>query len=118
MCWYGVVVVACAFAYFKGFGGVGRLQSRLQKQQRDDTLNDLLFDATPTSELRDRVGLDEELLTRDVDEMIQKLLSNGSLASREAADQIKDMSSDGKAITKAAVKDAVEGNRSGSGSEI
>ncbi|TIA97181.1 hypothetical protein E3P94_02942 [Wallemia ichthyophaga] len=116
VCWYGVVVVACAFAYFKGFGGVGRLQSRLQKQQRDDTLNDLLFDATPTSELRDRVGLDEELLTRDVDEMIQKLLSNGSLASREAADQIKDMSSDGKAITKAAVKDAVEGNRSGSGS--
>lgn len=108
--WYGVVVVACAFTYFKYMGGTTSLQNKL-KQKREDALDEL-FDGTPTAEMRDKAGLDEELLTRDVDEIVEKLLKHGTLASREAADQIKDMSSEGKAITKATVKEAVNDRKS------
>ncbi|TIC02476.1 MBOAT-domain-containing protein [Wallemia mellicola] len=107
---YGIIVVIVAFNYFKYMGGTDRLQTKL-KQRRDDALEEL-FDGTPTAEMRDKAGLDEELLTRDVDEIMEKLTKHGTLASREAADQIKDLSNEGKTITKGVVKDAVNVSKS------
>ena len=108
---YGLVIVGFSFVYFKFLGGVKHFSKKVENLNRKIEIEKIededWFEGQPTAEQREKAGLDEELLTRDVDELI-KNLTDGTINSQEVINEIKSKSKNGTEVTKDVLKEVID----------